>query len=58
MRQRGCSHNGVGREAWELGAEKPIQSTVDLQTRLHRELNCLLRQHSYFVNQRHLVLLG
>ena len=31
---------------------------MDPQTRLHRELIGLLRQHSAFCDQRHLVLLG
>ncbi|MBD2551450.1 sugar nucleotide-binding protein, partial [Microcystis elabens FACHB-917] len=52
------SVNGVGREPWECGAAKPIQSLVDPQTRLHRELIGLLRQHSAFCDQRHLLLLG
>jgi hypothetical protein len=31
---------------------------VDPQTRLHRELISVLRQHIRFADQRHLVLLG
>ena len=48
----------MGGEPWERGATKPNQSPVDPHTRLHRELIGLLRQHSQFADQRHLLLLG
>ena len=52
------SGHWVDGESWEFGVLRLNQAPVFSQARLDAELLGLLRQHSRFADQRHLVLLG
>lgn len=48
----------MGKEQWEFGVLTPNQTPVASQTRIPAERLGLLRQHSRFAYQRHMVLLA